>query len=434
MFRLAGALFLSIFLGILSSTHLCAAGRYQLGPVSLNTKPKELILRITEPRKGQCVIVAFMVGKKVLHKSTLASVVPVLLKALPPRQIFWSKNYLDLEVEAEEILSFTGRKNMIESLGNASLTSAEPYGKPLSSDEKGRIAQAFGKPREYDTIFGLWDIEQEYEGGGLRGDGYLSRPRVPRNMTPKGYGSHLWLYTRDQAETKVPNVLCLKLFAGTVRLTGPQGRKTDVPLRVVYESKNGKKETKGSGVMFVWARTLSCCGKNDLVGPFGSGVRDFHYAARLVKDKDDEKIANRWQGQQDKTWVFEGDPDTQTFSAQLAEKEHNQHVLTFLDIAASGMIVPPEGRDSMPAFQLLSLRGVGPWNKHNELVMSRVATLTNLTFAPCPLRLASGVRVLVGHQPPSSAQSEASTTAPKAAAKAPATGKPCEEASSAKSS
>ena len=180
-----------------------------------------------------------------------------------------------------------------------------------------------------------------------------------------------------------------------MRIAGPRGQKVSIPFRMVLEA-GGKRSEKSVNCLFLmWARTLICCGHNDLKGPLGSGVRDLHYAERLTKEKESSDLAQRWEGKADKTWYFKGHSINQTFEGGLIDQECSQHVLGFMDLSTISVI--EKSSDHSLHVHLIGVRGFGRWNKPGELVISRENTFKAPLFNPCPLRFAQGIRLLIGH-------------------------------------
>jgi hypothetical protein len=371
-----------------------AAPGYQLGPITVKGKPKLIIMKISRPKKGKEALVSFVVSKKTIYQATLDQALPFLLPALKHSHVSWSVGYVQFESDTPEILTSTGRLGLIEQLCSDAFYTIKPMGAPLSHELKANVIQNLGTAQEADTLLGLWNTEQEYEGGGLRGDGYLKRPLVPQKIRRKGQIGG-WVNTRDNNLPEVPNAIALKIYPGFIRITGPRGQQISVPFRILLQSAPKGPEIPVNSLFFLWARTLMCCGQNDLKGPLGSGVRDLYFAERLVKDKESDALAQRWQGKTEKAWNFEGNVQDQTFKGELSDQEQSQHVLGVMDVSASCVVTCDN--DHTSKVHLVAVRGFGRWNKPGELVISRMHTSKGKVLDPCPLRIASGIRLLVGH-------------------------------------
>lgn len=351
-------------------------------------------MKISHPKKGKEALVSFIVSKKVVHQATLDQALPFLLPALKHTQVAWRVGHVQFESDTPEILTSTGRLGLIEQLCSAAFHTITPMGAPLSHELRTNVIQSLGTAQEADALLGLWNAEQEYEGGGLRGDGYLKRPLVPQKIKQNGQG-RAWINTRDNNLPDAPNTIMLKVYPGFIRITGPRGQQFSAPFRMVLENDTKGAEVPVSSLFFVWARTLMCCGQNDLKGPLGSGVRDLYYVERLVKDKENQALAQRWQGKVEKTWNFEGDMQTQTFKGGVFDQEKSQHVLGAMDLSTACVIT--RDRDHTSKVHLVAVRGFGRWNKPGELVISRMRTSKGQLFDPCPLRIAPGIRLVIGH-------------------------------------
>lgn len=360
--------------------------------LSVSQPPKGIVLEITAPQKSQNSLSIVHIDGQPVHKGVTEEILYVLLKHVSKDQIVLRSLYVEAEEDNRDFLTNSVRQEVLRALGCAVLCDKR---KETSCSDKTKrdILSVLGTPKEAEAIFGKWDGENHLTEGGIRMGGMLENIEPPQRLSSKQGGG--WTYTRGGSTYPKSNALVLQLYPGKIAVQLKNGKKVWVPLQIIY-TENSKKNQNHSvqSLMIYWVRALACVGDNDVKGTLGQGVRHVHYLSRLPEDTEG-KLAQRWSDKIEQVWYFQGSAQKKTFQGALHEQAFSQHVLCSVDISALGIV--HTGKQSLPNFTAIAMRGFGPSNSPEEWSFSRLSSLKQNTSDPCPLRFAWGIRLFAPH-------------------------------------